>query len=213
MKNILFAALLAVPAAASAEDAAPAAADRAKVLYALGAQIASDYGLKAAEVQAVADGMADLCAAKPLKADPKDLRPKLAALKHEALESRRVAQLDAYAAEPGAKRLPSGLIYKEVKAGAGDKPAATSVVKVHYHGTFPDGKVFDSSVERGEPMEFPLNGVIPCWTEGVQMVAVGGKAKLVCPYSIAYGERGRPPVIPERSTLIFDVELLDIVKK
>lgn len=213
MKTIALAALLAVPAVSRAADAPAPAEDRAKVLYALGAQIAADYGLKAAEVQAVADGMADLCAAKPLKADPKELRPKLAALKHEALESRRVSQLDAYAAEPGAKRLPSGLIYKEVKAGAGDRPAATSVVKVHYHGTFPDGKVFDSSVDRGEPMEFPLNGVIPCWTEGVQMVAVGGKAKLVCPYSIAYGERGRPPVIPERSTLIFDVELLEIVKK
>lgn len=218
MKTLLLAALLATPSFAhDGEHAAPAAAvaaddDRSKVLYALGAQIAADYALKAADVQAVADGMSDSIAAKPLKADPKELRPKVAALKNEAVETRRKTQLEAFAAEPGAKRLPSGLIYKEIKAGSSVKPAATSMVKVHYHGTFPDGSVFDSSVQRGEPMEFPLNGVIPCWTEGVQLMGVGGKAKLVCPYNIAYGERGRPPVIPERSTLVFDVELLEVKK-
>lgn len=210
MNTLLLAFLIAVPGRAA--DPAPAVDDRAKVLYALGAQIAADYGLKGSDVQAVADGMADLCAGKPLKAEPKELKPKVAALKHEAVETRRLAQLEAFAAEPGAKSLPSGLIYKEIKAGTGAKPAATSMVKVHYHGTFPDGNVFDSSVQRGEPMEFPLNGVIPCWTEGVQLIAAGGKAKLVCPYAIAYGERGRPPVIPERATLVFEVELLEVKK-
>lgn len=218
METLLLAVLLAAPsfaaegAPAAVPAAAPASDDRANVLYALGAQVASDYGLKAADLQAVAEGMADSAAAKPLKADAKEFRPKVAALKLGAAESRRQTQLDAYAAEPGAKRFPSGLIYKEIKAGSAVKPMATSNVKVHYHGTFPDGSVFDSSVQRGEPMEFPLNGVIPCWTEGVQLMGVGGKAKLVCPYSIAYGERGRPPVIPERSTLLFDVELLEVQK-
>ncbi|TBR24304.1 FKBP-type peptidyl-prolyl cis-trans isomerase [bacterium] len=217
--NTLLAVLLAVSAvsgfaAEGAPAALPAAApdDRAKVLYALGAMLVGDYGLRFDDVQAVADGMSDAAAGKPLRADLKELRPKVAQLKNEAVESRRLALLDAYAAEPGAKRLPSGLIFKELKAGTGPKPAATSMVKVHYHGTFPDGNVFDSSVQRGEPMEFPLNGVIPCWTEGVQLIGVGGKAKLVCPYGIAYGERGRPPVIPERATLVFEVELLDVKK-
>lgn len=211
MNTLLLAALLAVPARAQASDA-PAEDARLQVLYALGASVAQDYALAPGDLQAVSEGLADAAAGKELKADLKELKPKVAQLKHEAAEKRRVAQLDAYAAEPGAKRLPSGLIFKEVKAGSGAKPAATSVVKVHYHGTFPDGRVFDSSVERKEPMEFPLNGVIPCWTEGVQLIGVGGKARLVCPYSIAYGERGRPPVIPERATLVFDVELLDVKK-
>ena len=91
-------------------------------------------------------------------------------------------------------------------------PAATDQVKVHYEGRLIDGKVFDSSIKRGEPATFPLNGVIPCWTEGVQAMKVGGKAQLVCPADLAYGPNGHPPAIPPQSTLVFDVELLDIVK-
>ncbi|MCX5797041.1 MAG: FKBP-type peptidyl-prolyl cis-trans isomerase [Elusimicrobia bacterium] len=120
--------------------------------------------------------------------------------------------LDKSAKEAGAKAFPSGLIYKEIKAGTGASPKAADTVKVHYTGTFPDGKVFDSSVQRGQPTEFPLGGVIPCWTEGIQKMKVGGKAKLICPASIAYGDEGRPG-IPGGATLVFEVELLDIVKK
>ena len=203
---------LLVAAPAFAADAPAPAADRAKVLYALGAKVAKDYMLKPEDAKAVADGMADAAAGKALTADPKDLRLELMALQKNADDARRAAQLDAYAKEPGAKRTASGLIYKEIKAGKGAHPAAADVVKVHYHGTFPDGTVFDSSVQRGQPSEFPLNGVIACWTEGVQLIGVGGKARLVCPYSIAYGERGRPPLIPERATLVFEVELLSISK-
>jgi FKBP-type peptidyl-prolyl cis-trans isomerase FkpA len=106
---------------------------------------------------------------------------------------------------------PSGLVYQSLKEGTGASPAATDVVKVHYRGTFLDsGKEFDSSYSRGEPTEFPLNGVIPCWTEGVQKMKVGGKAKLTCPPAIAYGERGAGGVIPPNATLHFDVELLGI---
>ena len=89
---------------------------------------------------------------------------------------------------------------------------ATDKVKVHYHGTLIDGTVFDSSVERKQPIDFALNGVIPCWTEGVQMMKVGGKARLVCPSEIAYGDNGAPPKIKPGATLVFDVELLEIVK-
>ena len=108
----------------------------------------------------------------------------------------------------------SGLTYVELKAGPGAAPAATETVRVHYRGTFPDGKEFDSSIGRGQPAEFPLNRVIKCWTEGVQLMKVGGKAQLICPAAIAYGERGTPGgPIPPNATLHFEIELLGIVKK
>jgi FKBP-type peptidyl-prolyl cis-trans isomerase FkpA len=105
---------------------------------------------------------------------------------------------------------PSGLVFQSITEGKGPSPAATDVVKVHYRGTFPDGKEFDSSYKRGEPTEFPLNGVIPCWTEGVQMMKTGGKAKLTCPPAIAYGIRGAGGVIPPNATLNFEIELVSV---
>ena len=105
----------------------------------------------------------------------------------------------------------SGLVFKLMKAGAGPSPTATDTVKVHYRGTLADGKEFDSSYSRGKPLEFPLNRVIKCWTEGVQRLQVGGSARLTCPPAIAYGERGAGGVIPPNATLTFDVELLGIV--
>jgi FKBP-type peptidyl-prolyl cis-trans isomerase FkpA len=116
----------------------------------------------------------------------------------------------AAAKEAGAVVTPSGLVYRVLKDGTGASPTASDKVKVHYRGTFPDGKEFDSSYKRGEPIEFPLNGVIPCWTEGVQRMKVGGKAKLTCPSAIAYGARGAGGVIPPNATLLFEVELLGI---
>lgn len=127
------------------------------------------------------------------------------------------AQSDAAAQaaqEPGAVRTPTGLVYKPLKEGSGASPKATDTVKVHYRGTFPNGKEFDSSYKSGAPAEFPLNGVIKCWTEGVQMMKVGGKAKLTCPATIAYGERGAGGgLIPPNATLVFEVELLGIAGK
>jgi FKBP-type peptidyl-prolyl cis-trans isomerase FkpA len=123
------------------------------------------------------------------------------------------AQSDAAAKaakEPGAVVAPSGLVYQSIKDGSGASPKATDTVKVHYKGTFPDGKEFDSSYKTGQPAEFPLNGVIKCWTEGVQMMKVGGKAKLTCPAAIAYGERGAAGVIPPNATLVFEIELLGV---
>jgi FKBP-type peptidyl-prolyl cis-trans isomerase FkpA len=102
------------------------------------------------------------------------------------------------------------LIYREVSAGSGASPQATDTVKVHYRGTLIDGTEFDSSYKRNEPAQFPLNQVIPCWTEGVQKMKVGGKARLVCPSSIAYGDQGRPS-IPGGAALLFDIELLEII--
>ncbi len=116
----------------------------------------------------------------------------------------------AAAKEAGAVVTPSGLVYRTLKDGTGASPSASDKVKVHYRGTFPDGKEFDSSYKRGEPIEFPLNGVIACWTEGVQRMKVGGKAKLTCPSAIAYGARGAGGVIPPNATLLFEVELLGI---
>lgn len=116
------------------------------------------------------------------------------------------------AKEAGAQKTESGLIYRETQAGTGETPKATDKVKVHYHGTLRDQTVFDSSRDRGTPATFPLNGVIPCWTEGVQKMKVGGKATLVCPADIAYKDRGAPPVIKPGAALKFEVELLEIVK-
>ncbi len=116
----------------------------------------------------------------------------------------------AAAKEPGAIVTPSGLVYRSTREGNGASPKDTDTVRVHYRGTFPDGKEFDSSYSRNAPAEFPLNRVIRCWTEGVQKMKVGGKAQLTCPAAIAYGERGAGGVIPPNATLRFEVELLAI---
>ena len=119
----------------------------------------------------------------------------------------------AAAKDKNAVTTPSGLVYVSLKDGKGASPAATDTVKVHYRGTFLDGKEFDSSCKRTEPTSFPLNRVIPCWTEGVQRMKVGGKAKLTCPPAIAYGERGAGGVIPPNATLQFEIELLEVAGK
>jgi len=118
---------------------------------------------------------------------------------------------DAAAKEPGAVVTSTGLVYRSLKDGAGASPTPVDKVKVHYRGTFPDGKEFDSSYKTNQPAEFPLGGVIRCWTEGLQRMKVGGKANLTCPPNIAYGERGAGGgAIPPGATLLFEVELLGI---
>lgn len=117
------------------------------------------------------------------------------------------------AKEKGATVLPSGLVFQSIKEGTGPSPSATDTVRVHYRGVLADGKEFDSSIARGQPAEFPLNRVIPCWTEGVQRIKVGGKAKLTCPPGIAYGSRGAGGAVPPNATLQFEVELLGIAGK
>ena len=119
------------------------------------------------------------------------------------------AYLEKAAAEPGAQKTASGLVYRDVTAGSGASPKATDTVKVHYRGTLINGKEFDSSYGQA-PVEFPLNRVIACWTEGVQKMKVGGKARLVCPANIAYGDASPTPDIPNGATLVFEIELLGI---
>ena len=129
-----------------------------------------------------------------------------------ALVAAAFFSVSAQAAEP--VTTPSGMVYQSLKDGTGASPTARDTVRVHYRGYFPDtGKEFDSSIQRGQPIDFPLNGVIPCWTEGLQKMKVGGKAKLTCPASIAYGSRGAGGVIPPNATLNFDVELLEVKGK
>ena len=123
-----------------------------------------------------------------------------------------VASSNALAADAKATRTPSGIEITTLKEGTGASPRASDTVKVHYRGTLLDGKEFDSSYKRGQPATFPLNRVIPCWTEGVQTLKVGGKARLLCPPALAYGKGGVPGTIPPDATLVFEVELLDIAK-
>src|SRR6266545_3823292 len=117
--------------------------------------------------------------------------------------------IDKAAKEKGAVKTSSGMVYKSIKDGKGKSPTAASTVEVNYRGTLTNGKEFDSSYKRNQSISFPLSRVIPCWTEGVQMMKVGGKAKLVCPSNIAYGDQGRPPTIPPKATLVFEIELVE----
>ena len=193
--------------------------DDQKILYAVGLVMARQLGefdLSPAELEIVKRALSDAAAGKPaLVLD--EWGPKIQSLAQT--RSARVAQREKAsaaafvtkaAAETGAVKTPSGLIYKEVAPGSGALPKATDTVKVNYRGTFTNGTEFDSSYKRNQPAQFPLNGVIKCWTEGVQKMKVGGKARLVCPSDIAYGDQGRGE-IPGGATLVFDIELLEIV--
>jgi FKBP-type peptidyl-prolyl cis-trans isomerase FkpA len=211
----VFVLLLAVPAWA----AQPETEDQ-KALYALGVDLAkklSVFNLSADEYEFVKQGMMDAAAGKKLAAEPEAYTQNInqlyqARMQVAAQKQKELAKpfLENAAKEKDAQKTASGLIYQQIKAGTGAQPKASDIVKVHYTGTLIDGKEFDSSVKRGEPAEFPLGQVIPCWTEGVGKMKVGGKAKLVCPSDIAYGDQGRPPIIPGGATLVFEVELLDV---
>jgi FKBP-type peptidyl-prolyl cis-trans isomerase FkpA len=212
------------PAAAKSAVPKPAApkptTDDEKTIYALGLymyQTLSQFDLSPAELELVKQALTDAAARKPA-VELDTWGPKIGALAKgrsahvaERDKAAGVAYLAKAAAEPGAVKTASGLVYRELRAGAGASPAATDTVKVNYKGTLVNGTEFDSSYRRNEPAQFGLNGVIPCWTEGLRRMKVGGKAVLTCPPDIAYGERGHPPVIPAGATLIFEVELLDIV--
>jgi len=208
-----------VPAGrAPARTAAPLTDDQ-KPVYALGLLMQrslNEFDLSAAELDILKRALTDAAAGKPA-IDIDEWGPKIeafAAGRAKRVAAREKAASAAYlakaAAEPGAVRANSGLIYREMSPGTGPSPAASDVVKVHYRGTLINGTEFDSSYRRNEPAQFPLGGVIPCWTEGVQRMKVGGKARLVCPSDLAYGDAGRPS-IPGGATLVFEIELLEIV--
>ena len=224
MKTFLssLAAVLCLGLAGMPAHAADPSTDTQKTLYALGVAISQSlagFSLTEAELELVRSGLADGVLKRPLKVDMQAFGPKIQTLAQARIETvakkeeaAGAAFLAKAAAETGAKKTESGAIIKVIKEGTGKSPTAEDTVKVHYHGTLTNGTVFDSSVKRGEPASFPLNGVIKCWTEGVQQMKVGGKSRLVCPAALAYGERGSPPVIKPGATLVFEVELLEIVK-
>lgn len=204
--------------------AAPAASatlttDQDKTLYALGLAIGQnvrDFKLTAAEVDIVALGLSDSVLGVEPKAALDEFGPRIQLLMQERMLAGAAAEKQAsdawvaeQAASPGAQRSDSGVVFISMTEGTGENPTAASTVRVHYHGTLRDGTVFDSSVQRNEPISFPLNGVIPCWTEGVQKIKVGGKAKLVCPSDTAYGDQGSGS-IPGGAALAFEVELIAI---
>jgi FKBP-type peptidyl-prolyl cis-trans isomerase FkpA len=211
--------LLAATGAACAQDLKT---EDDKTLYAIGAVVAKQlavFNLSPAEFENVKRGLSDAMANKKLAVDPEQYQQKINQFAQARMKVGSEKQKEAsktYLAqaekEKGTQKTASGLIYVSEKEGTGAQPKETDTVKVHYTGTLTDGKVFDSSVKRGQPAEFPLSQVIKCWTEGLQKMKVGGKAKLVCPSSIAYGDEGRPPQIPGGATLVFEVELLEVKK-
>src|SRR5580700_3198418 len=192
--------------------------DEEKIIYALGLSMYRSLGqfdLSTAEMDILRKALTDAAAGKPAEDiqtwGPKiqDLATSRAARVAEKQKALSAAFLAKAAGEAGAQKTESGMVYRELRPGAGESPKATDAVKVNYRGTLVDGTEFDSSYKRGEPAQFSLNGVIKCWTEGVQKMKVGGKSQLVCPADLAYGDGGRPG-IPGGATLVFEIELLQI---
>jgi FKBP-type peptidyl-prolyl cis-trans isomerase FkpA len=193
--------------------------DEQKVIYALGLLMQRSLGqfdLSADELDIIKRALADATAGKPA-IDLDEFGPlvqPLAEARRERVMAREKAAAVEYlakaATETGAVKTASGLVYVELLAGTGPAPSVSDFVRVHYRGTLVNGTEFDSSYSRNEPTEFALKGVIPCWTEGVQRMRVGGKARLVCPANLAYGDTGTPN-IPGGATIAFEVELLAIV--
>ena len=221
MRIVFLAAALSLGAYAASATAQPSLeTDQDKTLYALGVAIGSnvkDFSLTQQELALVEAGIQDAALGKKPRVDMQAYGPKIQALADDRLSAAVTAEKKAsteflakMAKEKGAEKTASGLIYIPIKAGTGPSPTAQDKVKVHYHGTLRDGTVFDSSVQRGTPAEFPLNRVIACWTEGVGMMKEGGKSKLICPPEIAYGDRGNRG-IAGGSVLTFEVELIEIV--
>ena len=198
---------------------APLTTDDDKTVYAIGISIGqslSMFNLTPSEIELVKRAISDAAAGRP-EVQLSEWGPKiqpLASSRAAAAAVKEKASSAAYlakaAAEPGAVKTESGMVYRELKVGAGESPKTTDTVKVHYRGTLVNGTEFDSSYKRNEPAQFPLNGVIKCWTEGVQRMKVGGKSMLICPSDLAYGDQGRPPTIPGGATLLFEIELLEI---
>ena len=218
----LIVAVLIVLLAAPAIAADIPATEEQKTLYAIGLLVSrslSAFDLTPAELEVVKQGLTDAINGKSPAVDLAAYNGKV----QELARSRRKAQgeklssvnkefLEKAAGEKGAVKTESGLVYLSLKDGGGATPVVTDTVKVNYRGTLPDGKEFDSSYKRGKPAEFRVDGVIKCWTEGLQKMKVGGKAKLVCPPTLAYGDAGAGELVLPGATLVFEVELVDVKK-
>jgi FKBP-type peptidyl-prolyl cis-trans isomerase FkpA len=212
--------LLAVPAFAADTTTAN---DDEKTLYAIGMIVArqlSVFSLTPAELETVKRGLMDGYSGKKQEFDLNSFQEKV----QDLAKARRKVQGDKLAAagkeflettakEKGVQKSDSGMLYQSIKEGSGASPGPTDSVKVNYRGTLPDGKEFDSSFKRGNPLEFRLDGVIKCWTEGLQKMKPGGKAKLICPPNIAYGDTGAGELILPGATLVFEVDLLEVKKQ
>jgi len=209
------------PAASPGGAAVALETEEQKTLYALGRLLGGNLknlGCSPAELELVKKGLVDAATGQESKVDLAQFGPKVqefvrvrASASAQGEKAKAQAFQEAAAKEPGAVKTASGLVFRSLKAGNGPSPTAADLVRVHYEGKLTDGTVFDSSMQRGQPLEFTLSGVIPCWTEGVQKMKVGEKAKLVCPSDIAYGDRGQGK-IPPGATLVFEVELIEIKK-
>jgi FKBP-type peptidyl-prolyl cis-trans isomerase FkpA len=210
------------PAVAAAKPKPAAAAalttDDQKAVYALGLMMhgsLAQFDLTAEEMAILTRALGDARAGKPA-IELNEWGPKIEGLAKSRADrvvgrekSASQAYIDKQMAVPGSVKTETGILYRELTAGTGPSPKASDSVKVHYRGTLRDGKEFDSSYKRNEPAQFPLTGVIKCWTEGVQKMKVGGKSMLICPAELAYGDRGRPS-IPGGAALTFEIELLEI---
>jgi FKBP-type peptidyl-prolyl cis-trans isomerase FkpA len=205
----------------SNSKAAALTTDDEKIIYAVGLSIHRSLGqfsLTPAEIEIVKRAISDAASNQPA-VEISEWGPKINSLIQTraaaaaAREKAASAEFLAKAAQqPGAVKTESGLIYRQISPGTGESPKATDSVKVHYRGTLTNGTEFDSSYKRGQPATFPLNGVVPCWTEGVQKMKAGEKAILVCPSNLAYGDNGQGP-IPGGATLTFEIELLEVNPK
>jgi FKBP-type peptidyl-prolyl cis-trans isomerase FkpA len=221
MKKLIVAFLMVLLAAPSVGSDIPGTEEQ-KTLYAIGMLVSRSltvFHLTPAELEVVKQGLTDANNGKSPAVDLAEYNGKV----QELARSRRKAEgeklaplnreiLEKAAAEKGAVKTESGLVYLPMQEGSGATPGVKDTVKVNYRGTLPDGKEFDSSYKRGKPAEFRMDGVIKCWTEGLQRMKAGGKARLVCPSALAYGEAGSGELILPGATLVFEVELLEVKK-
>jgi FKBP-type peptidyl-prolyl cis-trans isomerase FkpA len=221
MKKILFAVLVLAMAVGCSKGKDPKTEEE-KTFYSIGTMFGSrltQLSMSDSEIDALTAGLRDAAKGEKQKVDPMAYQQKIQDMFKSRMEKQSVEVkkkgnefIDNFVKKEGATKTASGLAYKVIKEGTGATPKETDIVKVHYHGTLVDGTVFDSSVERKQPVSFPLNRVIKGWTEGLQTMKVGGKSKFVIPSELAYGDAGAPPKIAGGATLIFEVELLAIEK-
>jgi len=225
MNKIFFITLLLMISACSKEAVTADVAletENQKTLYAIGMIISNQlqtFALSEEELAPIVQGMTDGIKGEPSQVDMGIYEAKineLVAERSAIVAAKEAAASDSYLkqfeSDESIFKTASGALVKMLEEGTGASPEAGDTVMVHYEGTLIDGTVFDSSLSRGSPATFPLSGVIPCWTEGLQKIKVGGKAQLICPANTAYGERGAPPKIGPGATLIFEVNLLEIKK-